>query len=49
VVTSERGTSQAKRDYAKAKYTYILNTLKLKQAAGTLSDKDLAQVNAWLQ
>lgn len=49
VVTAERGTSQAKRDYAQAKYTYILNTLKLKQAAGTLSEQDLAQVNTWLK
>lgn len=49
VVTAERGTSQAKRDLAQAKYTYILNTLRLKQAAGTLSDQDLGQVTRWLQ
>ena len=49
VVTAERGAYQARRDYAAAKYQYILNTLRLKQAAGTLSDEDLAAVNRWLE
>ena len=48
VVTSQRATFEARRNYSKAKYDYILNTLKLKQAAGTLSPGDLQQVNAWL-
>ena len=48
VVASQRATSKARRDYSQARYDYILNTLKLKQAAGTLSPDDLAQVNTWL-
>lgn len=29
-------------------YAYLLNTLSLKQAAGTLSQEDLASINCWL-
>ena len=46
---SERELLRAKRDYALARYEYILNTLRLKHAAGTLNDDDLTQVNGWLQ
>jgi outer membrane protein len=38
----------AKRDLASARYDYLLNLLRLKQAAGTLSEKDPAQISAWL-
>ena len=36
------------RDYAQAKYGYILNTLRLKAIAGELSESDIASVNALL-
>lgn len=48
VVASQRATSAARRDYSQAKYNYILDTLRLKQAAGSLSPEDLQAVNAWL-
>ena len=48
VVASQRTTSKARRDYSNAKYEYILNTLKLKRAAGTLSPDDLNLINTWL-
>lgn len=48
IVASQRTTSKARRDYSDAKYNYILNTLKLKQAAGTLSPDDLNVINTWL-
>jgi len=48
VVVSQRATSEARRNYSQAKYDYILNTLKLKQAAGTLSPDDLELINTWL-
>ncbi|MBI1733373.1 MAG: TolC family outer membrane protein [Gammaproteobacteria bacterium] len=48
VIAAERVLSQSKRDYARAKYEYIQNSLRLKQAAGTLSHEDLAQINQWL-
>jgi len=49
VLNSLRETYRSRRDYASARYDYLSNTLKLKQAAGTLTDQDLADVNRWLQ
>ena len=49
VVASERITFQAKRNYARSRYDYIINTLRLKRAAGTLSAGDLTQVSQWLK
>lgn len=48
VVATQRTLSDARRNYSQAKYEYILNTLRLKQAAGTLSPDDLQQINNWL-
>lgn len=36
-------------NYARSRYDYIINVLLLKQAAGTLSATDLAEVNGWLE
>ncbi len=49
VLDSQRDLLQARRDYQQARYQYILNGLSLKQAAGSLSPDDIAQVNRWLQ
>jgi outer membrane protein len=49
VVTSERATFQARRDLARARYDYIVNSLNLKQAAGLLTVDDVEQVNGWLE
>lgn len=38
----------SRRDYARARYDYILNSLRLKQMVGTLSEKDIDAVNQWL-
>lgn len=38
----------AERDYARSRYDYILNTLSLKQAAGTLNEQDIAFINEWI-
>jgi outer membrane protein len=48
VVTAQRATSQARREYARARYDYLLDTLRLKRAAGIISSEDLARVNQWL-
>lgn len=48
VVAAERSLFQAKRDYARARYDYILDTLRLKRAAGSLRPEDIAIANAWL-
>jgi hypothetical protein len=37
-----------KRDYAKAVYDYIVNSLNLKQAASMLSREDVEILNRWL-
>lgn len=49
VLDSQRLMYLAKRNYAKARYDYILETLRLKQAAGILGEADIVQVNRWLQ
>lgn len=48
VLDAERNYYVALRDYANARYDYVINTLSLKQAAGTLSPQDLADLNQWL-
>ncbi len=48
VLDAQRELFRARRDYARARYDYILEGLRLKQAAGTLSQTDLEQVNTWL-
>jgi outer membrane protein len=49
VLDAERDLYAAKRDLAKARYDYLLNTLKLKQAAGSLAETDLASVAQFSQ
>ncbi|MFH1604075.1 MAG: TolC family outer membrane protein [Pseudomonadota bacterium] len=49
VLDAERDLYAAKRDSAKARYDFLLNRLRLKQAAGTLSDADLIGINRFLQ
>lgn len=49
VLDAERDLHQAKMEYAKAKYDYIYNSLRLKKAVGTLNEEDLAGINEWLE
>jgi outer membrane protein len=49
VLVSLRNTFAAQRDYAQTRYDYLLDTLRLKQAAGNLSVADLQAINRWLQ
>jgi len=37
------------RDYTNARYDYVIDVLKLKLNAGTLSPADIIQLNKWLQ
>ena len=48
VLLSLRETFSAKRDYSSARYDFLLNTLKLKQASGTLAEKDIAGLSKLL-
>jgi outer membrane protein len=49
VLIARRQLFAADVNYARSRYDYILNVLLLKQAAGTLSTEDLAEVNGWLE
>ncbi len=48
VQTSLEALTRAQTDYAAARYNYILNRLRLMQAAGTLAVSDIEQVDGWL-
>ncbi|WP_372965615.1 TolC family outer membrane protein [Marinobacter sp.] len=48
VLDAERAFYVALRDYANARYDYVINSLQLKQTAGTLSPQDLIDLNNWL-
>ena len=49
VLDARRDLFSARRDLARARYLYILNSLRLKQAAGILSREDLRQIHVYLQ
>ncbi|NND90856.1 MAG: TolC family outer membrane protein [Granulosicoccus sp.] len=48
VLQALRDTYSARSDYAGARYDYIINTLNLKAASGTLSEKDIYAINRFL-
>ena len=49
VLDAQRDLYLAKRDHAQSRYDYLINRLKLKQAAGTLSEVDLVSISAALE
>ncbi|ASP37739.1 secretion protein [Bacterioplanes sanyensis] len=49
VLDAQRNLFSAKRDYANARYDYIINLLNLKFYAGTLHEGDINELNGWLQ
>lgn len=49
VLNAQKQLYSTQTDLAKARYNTIMNGLRLKAAAGTLSEQDLAQVNALLK
>lgn len=49
VLDAERNYFVALRDYANARFDYVIDSLSIKQAAGTLSPQDLIDLNTWLQ
>lgn len=48
VLLAQRNMYAAKRDYAAARYDYVINSLRLKAASGQLSVVDIRDLNAWL-
>ncbi len=49
ITVAQRSLFEAKRNHARARYDYIINSIKLKQAAGTLSPDDIDEINRWLK
>ena len=49
VLDAQRDAYAAKRDYSRARYDYLLNSLRLKHAVGTLNEADIEGINLWLQ
>ncbi len=48
VLDAQKKLYAAQRDYLNARYDFIINTLQLKQYAGTLSPEDLTKLNNWI-
>ena len=48
VLNAQRDLFRARLDLSEARYRYLLDVLRLKQAAGTLSEEDLRIVSIWL-
>ncbi|MBL4780759.1 MAG: TolC family outer membrane protein [Porticoccaceae bacterium] len=49
LLISQRLLYRAQRDYANARYDYILSMLNLKEVAGLLSPDDINKLNAWMR
>ena len=49
VLDAQRELFLAERNYAEARYAYILNVLRLKQAAGIIDEQDVVLVDSWLE
>ena len=49
VLQSRRLWTQAQTDYSRSRYDYLINLIKLQQAAGILSDQSLGSINDWLK
>lgn len=48
VLESRRNLFDAQTNYARSRYDYIINLMRLKIATGNLSEADLQEVNGWL-
>lgn len=48
VLNTRRELFRAQRDHARARYDYILSTLRLKEASGSLQEEDLQKINKLL-
>ena len=49
VLEQRRQLFLADVNYARSRYDYIINVLRLKQAAGSLIADDIVEVNGWLE
>jgi len=49
VLDAQRELLKSRRDYARGRYDYLLDTLRLKQSAGILAEQDIDQLNELLE
>ena len=49
MLQSRRQLFEAQRDFANSRYTYLVNALLLKQAAGILREADIEEIDGWLK
>jgi outer membrane protein len=48
VLLARQRLFEAQRDYARSRYDYLINLVRLKSAAGVLAPQDLSSINAFL-
>ena len=48
VLAEQRNLYRSMRDYSRSRYDYLINSIKLKEAAGSLSEGDLQEINKYL-
>ncbi len=48
LLNEQRNLYKAKRDFARSRYDYLVNSIKLKQASSSLGQADLDQINRLL-
>lgn len=49
VLSVQRSLFQAQRDYINARFDYVLNSLRLKQVAGMLTEQELLALEQWIK
>ena len=49
VLNVQTNLRRAETTYARSRYDYIINTLRLKEASGSLADADVLEVDGWLE
>ena len=49
VLSVQRNLYQAQRDYINARFDYVLNSLRLKQTAGMLTEQELLALEQWMK
>lgn len=48
VLLAQRNLYQARRNYSDALYTYVINSIKLREVAGMLTPADVQEIDKWL-
>ena len=48
VLNAQNNLFAAQRDYANSRYDFVINSLRLKEVAGTLSPEDIARLEGFL-